>query len=389
MGKAHSHAYRDVGFYFRPRLTPVMDTIVGRSADGVREAAQCLGWERWETDWRRLIDRDDIDLVDIVAPHALHAEMAIMAAKAGKHVLCEKPLAVDPEQAGRMVAAAEESGVVNMVAYNYRFTPAVAFAKRLIGEGVLGRIVHFRARYLQDWAQDPAYPLVWRFRRAEGGGGALADLLAHSVDLARFLVGEIEAVTAMTQTFIPYRPLVAGTGIAPGSKGPVDVDDQVACLARFQCGATGVFEATRIAPGHRNQNVFEINGSLGSIAWDLEHLNRLEFYRSTDPVGRQGFCTIDCTEAEHPYMAAYWPAGHHIGYEHTFINLMSALLDGIASGTAPEPTFRDGWATQCVMAAVEHSAATGRWTAVSSPPPSASVPRPREAGGPARCSAPG
>lgn len=359
MGKAHAHAYRDVPFYFNPAVTPQLIAVSGRTAADVEAAAARLGFAQWETDWHRLLIRDDIDVMDIVTPNNTHAEIAIAAATAGKHILCEKPLANSVAQAQAMLDAAEAAGVTHMVCHNYRFAPAVQMAHRLIMEGRLGRIHHIRAQYLQDWLLDPSAPMTWRMRKEVTGSGALGDIGAHIIDLARFLIGEFEAVTGSLQTFVAQRPLAD----EPGT-GEVDVDDATAFLARFQNGALGVFEATRFAGGNRNGNRFEVNGERGSLRWNLEDMNVLEVYFTDDETGLQGFRRINCTEAVHPYAGAYWPPGHIIGYEHTFINLITEFLRGIATGTSPQPNFHDGVRNQLVLAAVERSAATGRWEQV-------------------------
>ncbi|MBA4495052.1 Gfo/Idh/MocA family protein [Paenactinomyces guangxiensis] len=371
MGKAHSHAYRDLPYFFDTSLTPVLQTIAGRDEKGVEAAARKMGWASYDTDWRSLIERDDIDLIDIVTPNHVHAEMAIAAAEAGKHVLCEKPLAMTVEQAKRMVEAVKKAGVVHMVCHNYRYAPAVQFAKKLIDEGRLGKIYHIRAQYLQDWIMDPTFPLVWRLRKEVTGSGALGDIAAHILDLSRFLLGEFKEVVGMMETFIKERPLGEMSGglsasVKNGQMGEVNVDDASAFLARFENGAIGVFEATRFAGGNRNGNRFEINGEKGSIRWDMENMNNLQVYLVDDEPGLQGFRTINCTEEHHPYAGAYWPAGHIIGYEHTFINLMAELMNGIAKGSSPSPNFEDGLKNQMVLEAVERSVQTGKWVSVSS-----------------------
>jgi predicted dehydrogenase len=370
MGKAHSHAYRDLTFFFDTPFTPVLKSVAGRNESAVREAAEKLGFESYETDWRRLIERDDIDVIDIVTPNNTHAEIAIAAAEAGKHVLCEKPLAMNLEQAERMLEAVKKAGVVHMVCHNYRFAPAVQFAKKLIDEGRLGRIYHIRAQYLQDWIMDPKFPLVWRLRKEVTGSGAHGDIAAHILDLARFLVGELQEVCGMMETFIKERPLGEMSGglnadVQGDAMGQVDVDDASVFLARFKNGAIGVFEATRFAGGNRNGNRFEINGEKGSIRWDLENMNNLQVYLSDDEPGLQGFRTINCTEGAHPYAANYWPAGHIIGYEHTFINLLSEFVKGVDAGYSPQPNFEDGVKNQAVLEAVEQSAMSRSWVEVT------------------------
>ncbi|MBS4177887.1 Gfo/Idh/MocA family protein [Lederbergia citrea] len=369
MGKAHSHAYRDLPFYFDCETEPVLQALAGRDEEGVKAAAEKMGWLSYETDWRRLIERDDIDLIDIVTPNNTHAEIAIAAAEAGKHILCEKPLALTNEQAQRMYNAVKKNNVIHMICYNYRFSPAMQFAKKLIEEGRLGKIYHMRATYLQDWIMDPKFPLVWRLTKEVTGSGALGDIAAHSIDLARYLVGEFDEVTGMMETFIKERPVaeVSG-GLSAKSDSSVmkevDVDDASAFLVRFENGAMGVFEASRFAGGNRNGNRFEINGSKGSIRWDMESMNNLEVYFADDEAGLQGYRNITCTEEQHPFADAYWPAGHIIGYEHTFINLMTELMKGLSEGYSPSPNFDDGIKNQEILAAIEKSVETRGWVKV-------------------------
>lgn len=356
MGKAHTHAYRDLPFYFGREYEPVLKAIAGRHEQAVKQASANMGWQSYETDWRRLLERDDIDAIDIVTPNHTHAQIAIAAAEAGKHVICEKPLAMTVEEAERMAAAVKKNGVVHMISHNYRFAPAVQYAKELIANGALGKIYHVRAQYLQDWLVDPEAPLSWRLCQEITGSGALGDIGAHIIDLGRFLVGEFQELSSMMTTFIKERPYEDRN-----ETGEVTVDDATAFIARFQNGAFGTFEATRYATGNRNGNRFEVNGEKGSIRWDLENMNNLDVYFADDLPGQQGFRTIHCTEAEHPYAGAYWPAGHIIGYEHTFINLMKTFLDGIAGHHDPKPNFDDGLQNQKVLQAVEKSAAEKRW----------------------------
>ncbi|WP_274649547.1 Gfo/Idh/MocA family protein [Paenibacillus humicola] len=370
MGKAHSHAYRDVPFYFDGDGVPVMQAICGRDEGALKAAAQKLGWASCETDWRKLIERDDIDLIDIGAPNNAHAEIAVAAAEAGKHILCEKPLAMNTEEAKRMLEAVNKAGVVHMICHNYRFVPAVQYAKKLIDEGKLGKILHIRANYLQDWIMDPSFPLVWRLKKEVCGSGALGDLSSHSLDLARFLVGEFKEVNGMMETFVKERPVGEMSGglsadVKGEAMGKVDVDDASIFMARFENGAVGVFEATRFAGGNRNGNRFEINGTKGSIRWDMEQMNTLQLYSADDQAGMQGFRSINCQEEVHPYAGAYWPPAHIIGYEHTFINLVAELMNGIVSGQSPAPNFEDGLINQTVLEAVQKSAETGRWVSVS------------------------
>ncbi len=372
MGKAHSHAFRDVPFYFDMQAVPVMQAIAGRDEAGVKAASVKMGWASYETDWRRLVERDDIDLIDIVTPNNTHAEIAIAAAEAGKHIICEKPLALNLEDSQKMLAAVQKAGVVHMICHNYRFAPAVQFTKKLIEEGRLGKIYHFRATFLQDWVMDPGFPLIWRLRKEVSGSGTSGDLGAHIIDLARFLVGEFSEVTGMLETFVKERPLgnmdinLKGH-VASDEMGTVDVDDAAAFLSRFKNGALGVFEVSRFCRGNRAGNRFEINGEKGSVRWDMENMNNLQVYFEDDKRGLQGFRTINCTEVEHPFAGNYWPAAHIIGYEHTFINLMVELMNGLAQGRSPQPNFEDGVRNQAVLEAVEQSVQTGGWVKVADP----------------------
>jgi predicted dehydrogenase len=358
MGRAHSNAYRQVGRFFDLELSPRMRAICGRDEAGVRDAAASLGWEGYETDYHSLLERDDIDLVDVATPGNTHHEIAIAALESGKHVLCEKPLANTLQEAREMLDAARSSGAINMVCFNYRRAPAVQLAKKLIEEGRLGELRHWRAVYLQDFILDPELPLIWRFRKEVAGSGAMGDLGAHLVDLAHFLVGPIEKVVGTAETFIKERPL----GESDARREEVTVDDAAAFLARFGNGAVGTFEATRLAPGRKNHNSFEINGSNGSLVFDLERMNELQVYFADEPAEASGFRTVMVTEPDHPYVRAWWPPGHIIGYEHTFVHTIKDLLDGIAAGKSPPPTFEDGYRCQAVLDAVERSLESGTWT---------------------------
>ena len=368
MGRAHSNAYRQVARFFDVEPAPRMTAICGRDEAGVREAANSLGWESYETDYRRLIAREDVGLVDVVTPGNTHREIVLAALEAGKHVICEKPLANTLSEAREMVAAARDAETVNMVCFNYRRAPAVQLAKRLVEQGRLGEIRHWRATYLQDFIMDPSFPLIWRLRKEVSGSGALGDIGAHIIDLAQFLVGTISEVVGMTQTFIKERPLEeasAGGGLSASGgtqTGEVTVDDAAAFLARFEGGAIGTFEATRFAAGRRNQNSFEINGSKGSVAFDLERMNELEVFFTDDDPDVQGFRTVNVTEPDHPYAGAWWPPGHILGYEHTFVHTIRDLMDGIKTGVSPAPTFEDGYRSQAVLDAVEKSAESREWT---------------------------
>jgi len=369
MGRAHSNAWRQVAHFFEPKLKPVMKAICGRTEEAVAAAAGKLGWEGYETDWRKLVAREDIDLVDICSPGGpSHREIALGAAANGKHVFCEKPLASSLAMAREMLDAVEKAGVKHMVNFNYRRAPAVALAKQMIDDGLIGEIYHWRAVYLQDWIIDPDFPLVWRLDKSIAGSGPLGDLAAHSIDLAHYLVGEIAQVTAMMQTFIEERPLpveMAGLAAVAGEEqGQVTVEDAVAFLARFENGAFGTFEATRFAAGHKNYNRFEVNGSQGSLAFNFERMNELEYYSRRDGPDYQGFRVIQATEPTHPYMSVWWPPAHIIGYEHTFIHGVYDLLNAIAEDEITVPNFVDGVKCQAVLEAVERSAQSGEWVEV-------------------------
>lgn len=367
MGAAHSQGWRTVGHVFDLPRRPVLAVLCGRDGAAARAAAERHGWAAVETDWRALIARDDIDLVDICTPGDSHAEIAVAALAAGKHVLCEKPLANTVAEAESMTRAAEEAygrGQVAMVGFNYRRVPATAFARRMIADGRLGGLRHVRVTYLQDWLADPAFPLTWRLRREHAGSGALGDLGAHIVDLAQYLAGEpLAGVSALTETFVRERPLPGGPsrGLAAGSAtgvstGTVTVDDAAVFTGRFASGALASFEATRYATGRKNALRIELNGERGSLAFDLERLNELWFHDATEPGAEAGFRRILVTEPEHPYLDAWWPPGHGLGYEHTFVHQARDLVHAIAAGTRPAPSFADGLQVQRVLAAVEESA---------------------------------
>ena len=374
MGAAHSQAWRTVGRVYDLPIVPRMRAICGRNEARVAEAAERLGWASYETDWRKLIERDDIDLVDVCTPGSSHAEIAIAALEAGKHVLCEKPLANTVEEARQMAEAAERArqrGVRSMVGFNYRRVPAIALARQLIRDGRLGTLRHVRAVYLQDWIIDPDFPLVWRLRAEEAGSGALGDLGAHIIDLAQHLTGRlVSGVSALTETFIKERPLPGEYGglaasAATAEKGQVTVDDAAVFVARLDGGALATFEATRFAAGHKNGLRIEVNGDGGSLWFDFEAMNELWFYDRAEEPTTQGFKRILVTEADHPYLSAWWPPGHIIGYEHTFTHEVRDLLEAIAAGRDPEPSFAEGLRVQQVLDAVARSAAAGSaWTPV-------------------------
>ncbi|GGU23473.1 Gfo/Idh/MocA family protein [Streptomyces lavendofoliae] len=365
MGAAHSQGWRTVGRVFDLPLRPVLAAVCGRDAGAVRAAADRHGWAAAETDWRALVARDDVDVVDICTPGDSHAEIAIAALEAGKHVLCEKPLANTVAEAEAMVAAADRArarGRAAMVGFNYRRVPAMAYARELVAGGRLGALRHVRVTYLQDWLVDPDFPLTWRLERAHAGSGALGDLGAHIVDLAQYLAGEpIVGVSALTETFVRERPLLAGasSGLSASGgaeRGTVTVDDAALFTGRLASGALVSFEATRMAAGRKNALRLELNGERGSLAFDLERLNELSFFDGADPARTAGFRRILVTEPDHPYLEAWWPPGHALGYEHTFAHQARDLVHAIASGTEPVPSFADGLRVQRVLAAVEESA---------------------------------
>jgi predicted dehydrogenase len=406
MGAAHSQGWRTVGRVFDLPRRPVMSAICGRDPDAVRAAADKHGWAAVETDWRALIARNDVQLVDVCTPGDSHAEIAIAALEAGKHVLCEKPLANSVAEAEAMADAARrarERGQVAMVGFNYRRTPAIAHARRMVAGGRIGMLRHVRVSYLQDWIVDPEFPLVWRLRREHAGSGALGDLGAHIVDLAQYLAGErLIGVSALTETFVRERPLPvgamaglsAGAGVgspgsgppgvgSPGSvppgggppgtdgggipappdtdggrvaRGPVTVDDAALFTGRLASGALASFEASRFAAGRKNSLRIELNGDRGSLAFDLERLNELSFHDHTEPAADSGFRRILVTEPGHPYLEAWWPPGHALGYDHTFVHQARDMVLAAAAGTDPEPSFEDGLQVQRVLAAVEVSA---------------------------------
>ncbi|MBT2534102.1 Gfo/Idh/MocA family oxidoreductase [Arthrobacter sp. ISL-48] len=383
MGAAHTHAWRTAPRFFDLPMEPQLTAVAGRSATGVQAAATKLGWSSTETDWRRLIERDDIDLIDICTPGDTHADIAIAALEAGKHVLCEKPLANSVAEAERMTEAAEEAakkGVFAMCGFTYRRTPALALAKRMVEQGRLGNIRHVRAQYLQDWLSDENAPMTWRLDKSKSGSGSLGDIGAHSIDAAQWVTGQkISGVSALLQTFVPERPLagnlvgLGGHGDATGNapRGAVTVDDAAIFSARFDggaaaagaasTGAIGVFEATRYALGRKNAMRLEVNGTKGSLAFDFEDMNVLSVYDAAESPDA-GFRRIMVTEPEHPYVGNWWPTGHGLGYEHGFTHQVVDLVNAIGEQRQPEPSFADALQVQRVLAAVEASAASAsRW----------------------------
>ncbi len=374
MGKAHSNAFRQVGRFFDLPADPVMKVICGSDPQGTQDAAQQFGWEEASTDWEAVVKRDDIDIVDIASPGYMHAPMAIAAAKAGKHIICEKPLANTLAEAKAMLAAVEKAGVKNMCGFTYRFNPAIATIKNMIKGGELGHIFHIRACYLQDWIVDPEFPLNWRLQKATAGSGTLGDIGAHIIDMAQNLIGNISEVTSAMQTFVTERPMEEGQVTiankqrsAAGKKkmGKVDVDDAAIVLARFEGTNTlGTFEATRFAPGRRNFHGIEIYGSKGSVVWNQEDMHKFQYYNMDDPAHLQGFRTVHASDSAHPYASAWWPSAHNIGYEHLFIHEMYDFLSQIDKKKVTYPTFADGVQCQKVLDAVEKASANKKWVSV-------------------------
>jgi predicted dehydrogenase len=354
MGRAHSNAWRQVGKFFDLPYEPVLKVVCGRNDAEVSKAAGKLGWEEHSTSWHDVVHRKDIDVVDICTPGDAHVPIALAAAEAKKVVFCEKPLANTLAEAEKMLDAVKRAGVLHMLCHNYRRVPAIAVAKQLIDEGRIGTIRHYRGAYLQDWIVDPDFPRSWRLERAVAGSGALGDIASHSLDLARYLVGEITEVSGMLKTFVTERPLPGST-----KRAPVDVDDAALTLVRFQNGAIGTVEGSRFALGRKNHLRFEINGSKGSLVWDLERLNELEVYQEEGP--NSGFRTVLVTDAKHAYIRAWWPPGHIIGYEHSFTHTVRDLVEAVHDQKLPTPNFEDGVKNQRVLDAIERSSASGRW----------------------------
>ena len=371
MGKAHSNAWGAAPKFFQLGIKPVMKVACDTEVGCTTTFANNWGWESVETDWRKVVERKDVDIIDICTPTWLHQEMAIAAAQNGKHIFCEKPITLSYAGAKEMFEAAEKAGVVHYLNHNYRRVPAVTFAKQLIDEGKIGRIFHWRGTYLQDWITDPNFPLTWHLQKKFAGAGPHFDLNSHSVDLGRYLVGEIQAVTAMMKTFITERPLPgkdAGTfkaGTGAKDKAQVTVDDAAFMLTEFENGALGSFEASRFASGRKNYNYFEIYGSKGSLVFNLERMNELQFLDLSDTADEQGFRTILVTNSTHPYISAWWPPGHIIGYEHEFSHAMVDFLSAIEKGTKVAPNFYDGMRVMQVLEAAIKSASMGQKVSVA------------------------
>ncbi len=337
-------------------------TICGRHAASVQAARAQFGWQNAATDWQEVVESPLIDIVDIGAPNHLHAEIAIAAARNGKHILCEKPLALNVKQAEAMLAAAQKAKVVHMVCHNYRRIPAIALARKMIGEGALGRIFHFHARYAQDWLVDPEFPIDWRLQKEASGTGTNGDINSHIIDLGRYLVGEFKEVCGLLNTFVAERPLADSLARGARKMGRVTVNDTAMLMGRMENDALANLEATRYAPGRKNHIEIEINGGKGSLHFDFEDMNRLKFFSNDDPKDRQGFRDILVTDrGVHPYIANWWPPGHGLGYEHTFVHTIADFVNACAEGKPVQPTFEDGLRNQRVLAAVEESNQKGRW----------------------------
>ena len=372
MGKAHSIGYRDCAFAFPDvKAQPVMKEICGLVKSEAEKYAKQYGWERASEAYKNVVEADDIDLVDIGVGNDMHKEIAIAAASNGKHILCEKPMAMSVAECKDMVEAVEKAGVVAMINFNYRRIPAVELARVMVENGMIGTPYHFRSVYLQDWIIDPDFPLVWRLQKDKAGTGAHGDLNAHIIDMARYLCGDFESVSGLMKTFIEKRPLPQGEGAglakSEGAReyGEVTVDDATMFMAKFKNGAIGTFEASRFGGGHKNGLRFEINGSEGSIRFNIERLNELEYYNRKEDNRFQGWKTILATEPTHPFVRGWWPAGHVLGWQQTFVHQIYLLMNGIATGENPSPSFYDGLKCQAVLEAVEKSADTGVWVDVT------------------------
>jgi len=360
MGRAHSNAYRRVNNFFDVKYQPVLQAVCARSADKAKAFADQWGYASVESDWRKLLERKDIDAVDICVPNNLHHDIAIAAAAAGKMILCEKPLAMNAAEGAEMVAAVEKAGVPNTVWYNYRRVPAVTLAKQLIDSGRLGRIYHYRANFLQDWTISEDLPqggtALWRIDVNAAGSGVTGDLLAHCIDTALWMNGPIASLTAMTETFVKAR-----RHQETGKVEKVGIDDACAFLCRFQNGSLAVFESTRYARGHKALYTFEINGADASIGWDLHDLHRLSYFDHRDESIVRGWRSVHVTDGDMPYMNKWWVPGLQIGYEHSFVHHVADFLDGLAKNQPTSPTFRDALDTQKVCDAILESAKSGRW----------------------------
>jgi predicted dehydrogenase len=360
MGRAHSNGWLQAPRFFDLKAKPVLKVACGRDQDATRAFADNWGWQETESDWEQVVSRDDIDIIDIATPTHLHHDMAIAAAQNGKHIFCEKPFALDATQAANMLEAANKAGVVHYLNHNYRRCPAIRLAKKLIDEGKLGRLYHWRGTYQQDWLADPQTPMRWQLRHEFAGGGPHIDLGSHSVDLARYLMGEIATVSCLKANFVPERPDPDGSGT-----GEVNVDDASLMNVEFESGAVGSFECTRYASGRKNHNQFEINGSEGSLIFDLEKMNELQFFSRSGPSTEQGFRTILATDPEHEYVGNWWPPGHIIGYEHAFVHAAADFINAVSGDGTINPDFTDGLRCMQVIDAASRSAENGRREPIS------------------------
>ncbi len=372
MGKAHSKAHTEVPMFMDPPEGIVKAVLCGRDEDWAKSAAARLGWQDTETDWRRLVARDDIDVIEITSPSDTHRQIAVAAAEHGKHVYCEKPLALNLKDAREMLSAVRKAGVRHQIGFNYRFAPALVLAKKMIGEGKIGRVFHVRGVFLQDWAIDPASPFVWRFDKSVCGSGSLGDLGAHVIDAARYLAGEIRSVSGISRTFVKERPEAArmeglsGKAAADAPMHEVTVDDGTCFVCEFVSGALGTFEATRFAAGHKNDLRIEINGDRGSLEFEFERMNELNYFSRGDEDGVQGWRKIQVTEGSHPYIKYWWPAGHVIGFPETFCHELYEFVRHIHKGTECEPNFEDGVKCTQIMEAVDLSIERRAWVDVDS-----------------------
>lgn len=372
MGKVHSKALTEVPMYMDPPMGIEKKVICGRDPEWVAQSARTLGWKEIETDWKNLVTREDIDAIDITAPSNFHKEIAIAAAKNGKHIFCEKPLALNLKDAREMLEEAKKANIRHQIGFNYRFAPALQLAKKIIDEGKLGKIFHVRGVFLQDWIIDPDYPKVWRLDKKVCGSGSLGDLGAHVIDAARYLCGEFKTVTGMSKTFVKERPVVArmeGLSASVDANAPkeiVDVDDATCFVAEFENGGLGTFEATRFSMGHKNDMRIEINGEFGSLKFEFERMNELWYFNAKDPEGEQGWRMIQVTEGMHPYIKYWWPAGHVIGFPETFCHEIFEFVSHIADGTDCSPNFEDGVRCAQIMEAVDLSIERKAWVEVDS-----------------------
>ncbi len=360
MGRAHSNGWLQAPRFFELNARPVLKVACGRDEDATQAFAENWGWQETESDWQKVVARDDIDIIDIATPTHLHHDMALAAAANGKHIFCEKPFCLGTTQAESMLEAADKAGIVHYLNHNYRRCPAIRLAKKLIDEGKLGRLYHWRGTYQQDWLADPQTPMRWQLRHEFAGGGPHIDLGSHSVDLARYLMGEIATVSCLKANFVNQRPDPEGSGT-----GEVNVDDASLMNVEFDSGAVGSFECTRYASGRKNHNQFEINGSEGSIIFDLEKMNELQFFSRSGPSTEQGFRTILATDPEHDYVGNWWPPGHIIGYEHAFVHAAADFINAVSGDGTISPDFTDGLRCMQVLDAASRSAENGRREPVS------------------------